>query len=80
MDEFETPSDAELEAEAMSQPAEEPELAAVANATDEPVDDDLLDKMRGMGVGTEDPNIVGDAGPTDVPPGADPPEERDPEA
>ncbi len=33
----------------------------------------LLDRMRGMGVGTEDPNIVGDAGPTDVPPGHDPP-------
>lgn len=26
----------------------------------------LLDKMRGTGVGVEDPNIVGDAGPTDL--------------
>jgi hypothetical protein len=34
--------------------------------------DDLLDRMRGVGVGTEDPNIVGDAGPVDIPPGADP--------
>lgn len=34
----------------------------------------LLDRMRDMGVGTEDPNIIGDAGPTDVPPGTDPPE------
>lgn len=33
----------------------------------------LLDRMRDMGVGTEDPNIIGDAGPTDVPPGTDPP-------
>lgn len=34
----------------------------------------LLDRMRDMGVGTEDPNIIGDAGPTDVPPGTDPPD------
>jgi hypothetical protein len=32
----------------------------------------LLERMRGTGVGVEDPNIVGDAGPTDVAPGADP--------
>jgi hypothetical protein len=39
----------------------------------EPVEpDDVLDKMRDTGVGTEDPNIVGDAGPTDIPPGRDP--------
>lgn len=31
-----------------------------------------LRRMRGTGVGSEDPNIVGDAGPTDVPPGRDP--------
>ena len=73
-DDIETPGDAELEAEALSQPAEDPELAAMANASDEPVEDDVLDRMRGMGVGTEDPNIVGDVGPTDIPPGADPPE------
>ena len=35
----------------------------------------LLDRMRDMGVGAEDPNIIGDAGPTDVPPGTDPPED-----
>ena len=35
-------------------------------------DETLLDRMRDMGVGTEDPNIIGDAGPTDVPPGTDP--------
>lgn len=34
--------------------------------------DTALERMRGTGVGTEDPNIVGDAGPTDVPPGRDP--------
>lgn len=32
----------------------------------------LLDRFRGTGVGVEDPNIVGDAGPTDVAPGSDP--------
>jgi hypothetical protein len=56
-------------------------------APDEPVDpiepesatDGVLDKMRDTGVGTEDPNIVGDVGPTDIPPGADPPEEPAPE-
>lgn len=35
--------------------------------------DTVLDRLRGSGVGVEDPNIVGDAGPTDIPPGADPP-------
>lgn len=34
----------------------------------------ILDRLRGSGVGTEDPNIIGDAGPTDIPPGSDPPE------
>lgn len=32
----------------------------------------VLDRMRGTGVGVEDPNIVGDVGPVDVPPGRDP--------
>jgi hypothetical protein len=32
----------------------------------------IVERMRGTGVGTEDPNIVGDVGPTDVPPGRDP--------
>jgi prolyl oligopeptidase len=38
-------------------------------------DDDhesLIDRLRGTGVGVEDPNIVGDVGPTDIPPGPDP--------
>ena len=49
----------------------------------------LLDRLRGTGVGVEDPNIVGDVGPTDIPPGrdpdtegglfADPPESFDPD-
>ena len=34
-------------------------------------DEGFLDKLRGGGVGTEDPTIVGDAGPTDIPPGTD---------
>jgi hypothetical protein len=33
----------------------------------------IMERLRGGGVGTEDPNIVGDAGPTDVAPGQDPP-------
>jgi hypothetical protein len=32
----------------------------------------IVERVRGTGVGTEDPNIVGDVGPTDVPPGRDP--------
>lgn len=32
----------------------------------------LIERLRGSGVGTEDPNIIGDAGPTDVAPGGDP--------
>jgi hypothetical protein len=32
----------------------------------------LLDRLRGTGVGVSDPNIIGDAGPTDVAPGHDP--------
>ncbi len=31
----------------------------------------FLDKLRGGGVGTEDPMIVGDVGPNDIPPGTD---------
>ena len=36
--------------------------------------EETLDKLRDVPVGTQDPNIIGDAGPTDVPPGSDPPE------
>lgn len=32
----------------------------------------LVDRLRHTGVGVEDPNIVGDVGPSDIPPGADP--------
>ena len=35
-------------------------------------DETLTDRVRHSGVGVEDPNIVGDVGPTDIPPGADP--------
>ena len=31
----------------------------------------FLDKLRGGGVGTEDPTIVGDVDATDIPPGTD---------
>lgn len=40
---------------------------------EEPDRRSLIDRMRDTGVGTEDPNIVGDAGPTDIPPGRDDP-------
>lgn len=35
-------------------------------------DESLTDRTRHTGVGVEDPNIVGDVGPTDIPPGGDP--------
>ena len=35
-------------------------------------DDSVLHDLREMPVGTNDPNIVGNVGPTDVPPGTDP--------
>ena len=38
-----------------------------------PPDDGVLDQLRDMPVGVNDPNIIGDAGPTDIPPGTDPP-------
>ncbi|HZI40009.1 MAG TPA: hypothetical protein VFF24_17060 [Acidimicrobiia bacterium] len=37
-------------------------------------EESALDRMRDAPVGTNDPNIVGDVGPTDVPPGKDPPD------
>jgi hypothetical protein len=40
-------------------------------------DDRPIDALRDMPVGTNDPNIVGDAGPLDVPPGSDPHGEGD---
>lgn len=39
---------------------------------DEEEHQSLIDRLRGTGVGVEDPNIVGDVGPTDIPPGRDP--------
>jgi peptide/nickel transport system ATP-binding protein len=52
-----------------------PGMESEPQATDEEHDslaETAIERMRGTGVGTEDPNIVGDAGPTDVPPGRDP--------
>lgn len=37
-------------------------------------DEGAVDRLRDAPVGTNDPNIVGDVGPTDVPPGEDPPD------
>ena len=44
------------------------------DAEDDDDHDGVLEELREMPVGTNDPNIIGDAGPTDVPPGSDPPE------
>jgi len=38
---------------------------------EEQEDESVLDRMRDSGVGVEDPNIVGNAGPVDVAPGSD---------
>jgi hypothetical protein len=54
-------------------PPEEP--FASDDLDEEPAGEELFDAMREMPVGTRDPNIIGDAGPFDVPPGTDPPEE-----
>jgi len=40
---------------------------------DENDEETIPERLRGMGVGTEDPNIIGDAeGGVDVAPGSDP--------
>ncbi len=46
-----------------------------------PLDDDeedVLDRLRDIEAGVKDPHIIGDAGPTDVPPGVDPPGQAKP--
>lgn len=62
-------------------PEETPLPAEVPFAGEEDVSDredadaggeGALDRLRGTGVGVEDPAIVGDVGPTDIPPGTDP--------
>jgi hypothetical protein len=35
----------------------------------------IIEELREMPVGVNDPNIIGDAGPLDIPPGSDPHEE-----
>lgn len=40
----------------------------------------VLERLRQMPVGLTDPNIIGDAGPTDIPPGSDPAEPAEDEA
>jgi hypothetical protein len=51
-------------------------MSDLSISADEPDQEDdkvegFIDKLRHTGVGTEDPNIIGDAGPTDIPPGTD---------
>ena len=53
-------------------PPEEPFAGEEVAGDGADQDESLLDRMRHSGVGVEDPNIVGDVGPTDVPPGTDP--------
>jgi hypothetical protein len=52
-------------------PAEEP-FDDGETVEEEGIIETMVERMRGTGVGTEDPNIIGDAGPVDVPPGRDP--------
>jgi hypothetical protein len=63
----------------MSTPGDPDPEVPFAGEDDEDGDtiDEILEELREMPVGTNDPNIVGDAGPTDVPPGSDPPEGLD---
>ncbi len=41
------------------------------DATEDDEKPTLVERLRGTGVGVEDPNIVGEPGPTGVPPGVD---------
>ena len=53
-------------------PEDEDDLASdEAGEEVEPEEGGFLDKLRGSGVGTEDENVVGNVGPTDIPPGMD---------
>jgi hypothetical protein len=45
---------------------------------EEAEEEDLIDQLRQMPVGVNDPHLIGDAGPTDVPPGTDPPSAEPP--
>jgi hypothetical protein len=53
--------------------SDEPVEAEEAEDAEEVTDrgEGFLDKLRGSGVGTEDENVVGNVGPTDIPPGMD---------
>ncbi|HMJ77704.1 MAG TPA: hypothetical protein VK507_17115 [Iamia sp.] len=55
-----------------TEPVAATEPTEPTESADEADPDGLLDRMRGTGVGVEDPNIVGDVGPTDVAPGEGP--------
>jgi hypothetical protein len=47
-------------------------VSEIDDPVEPPESESILDRLRGTGVGMEDPNIIGDAGPTDVAPGHDP--------
>lgn len=66
--------EAEVEDDERNEEELEPEVPFADEEDEELIGEGLIDRVRGMAIGTQDPNIVGDAGPTDVPPGADPPE------
>ncbi len=53
-------------------PPEEPFPSENVSDEADERDDSLIGRMRHTGVGVEDPHIVGDVGPTDIPPGVDP--------
>ena len=59
-------------------PPEEPFDDGEAVEEHEGIIETMVERMRGTGVGTEDPNIIGDAGPVDIPPGRDPDSEWPP--
>lgn len=49
------------------------EIPPVEGAHEEGLLETVAGRLRDMPVGTLDPNIVGDAGPLDIPPGVDRP-------
>src|SRR4051812_28874874 len=62
--------------ERIGEPTDQRPGDAAEDLTPEPDEtaghDGVIDRLRKSAVGTNDPNIVGDAGPLDVPPGHDP--------
>lgn len=50
------------------------EIPPVAGTREESLLETVTGRLREMPVGTLDPNIIGDVGPFDIPPGGDPPD------